>query len=246
MRGESARLMRMPSVDEAIILVGGLGTRLRSAVPELPKPIAPVAGRPFLAWLLDRLDQAGIRRAILSIGYRADLIRAAIGTHHRRMSVEFVEEHEPLGTGGALRRSLAGVRGDRAFALNGDTLFMVDLQLMDQTARQFPERLVVALRAIDVTDRYGTCTVENGQIISFAASSTQGPALINGGVYVLPRRLFDPFDLPEKFSFESAFMERYLRQLGPRAVISNGAFIDIGVPAFYEAAQTLVPSWLGR
>lgn len=234
----------MPALDEAIILVGGLGTRLRSVVAETPKPIAPIAGRPFLAWLLDHLERSGVRRAILSVGYRAEMIREAIGTRHGSVAVDYVEEREPLGTGGALRQSLAAVRGRAALALNGDTLFLVDLAQMADAAAQAPDRLVVALRKVDVADRYGTCTVENGRIVGFAAARPQGPALINGGVYVLPRGLFDPFDLPEKFSFESEFMERHVGVLEPRAVVSEGAFIDIGVPASFEAAQSLVPRWL--
>lgn len=236
----------MPAIDEAIILVGGLGTRLRSAVPDLPKPIAPVAGRPFLAWLLDHLARSGIRRTILSVGHGAALIRSAIGIQHNGMTVDYVEEREALGTGGALRLALTLVRNTSAFALNGDTLFLVDLHRMGEAAQPEPSRLVVALRTVDNADRYGTCVVENGTIVAFAAARSARQALINGGVYVLPRGVFDPFDLPEKFSFEADFLERHVSALRPRALISDREFIDIGVPASYEAAQTLVPAWLSR
>jgi D-glycero-alpha-D-manno-heptose 1-phosphate guanylyltransferase len=231
-------------LDEAIILVGGLGTRLRGVVAQEPKPIAPVAGRPFLAWLLDRLERSGVTRAILAVGYRADRIGAAIGTRHGAMTVDYVEEDEPLGTGGALRRALREVRGRSALALNGDTLFLIDLRQMADAALSFPERLIVALRPADAADRYGTCLVEGDRITAFSAQSTQGRTLINGGVYVTPRRLFDRFDLPDKFSFEADFIERHIEALAPLAVISDDPFIDIGVPESYAAAQQLVPKWL--
>jgi D-glycero-alpha-D-manno-heptose 1-phosphate guanylyltransferase len=234
----------MPTVDEAIILVGGLGTRLRETVPDVPKPLAPIAGRPFLHWLLDHLDRAGVRRAILAVGYRAEMIRSAVGTRHGNIAIECVVEDEPLGTGGALRRSLAHVRGNSAFAFNGDTLFLVDLQRMAEAAWRSPGSLVVALRHVQDADRYGTCVVEGDRIVSFAAAKPQRGGLINGGVYVLPRTLFDRFALPDKFSFEHDFMERHVDELAPSAVISDGDFIDIGVPASYAAAQTLIPAWL--
>lgn len=232
--------------DEAIVLVGGLGTRLRGVVSDVPKPLAQIAGRPFLAWLLDHLARSGLRRVLLSVGYRADMIRDAIGDRHAGVTVDYVEEQTPLGTGGALRQALRSVDGTSAFALNGDTLFLVSLAEMARTAASFPDRLIVALRAVDEADRYGTCLVEHGRIVAFTAARPQGAALINGGVYVLPRGIFDPFDLPERFSFEADFMESNVATLQPRAVIDNANFIDIGVPATFEAAQTLVPSWLSR
>jgi D-glycero-alpha-D-manno-heptose 1-phosphate guanylyltransferase len=143
-----------------------------------------------------------------------------------------------------LRRALTHARGTQAYALNGDTLFLVELTLMAEAARRFPGDLVVALRKVDAADRYGTCMVEDGRIVGFTATSVTGPALINGGVYVIPKGVFDRFELGEKFSFEADFMERFVTELAPRAVVSDAAFIDIGVPASYEAAQRLVPSWL--
>lgn len=231
-------------LDEAIVLAGGLGSRLRGVVPEAPKPIAPIAGRPFLAWLLDHLERSGVRRVILSVGYRADMIRSTIGTQHGSLSVEYVEESVPLGTGGALRRSLAQIRGAGAFAVNGDTLFLADLLRMGDIAARFPRCLVVALREVENADRYGTCTVQNDLLTGFAAAKPGHRGLINGGIYVLPRGLFDRFDLPVNFSFEKDFMEPFVVELEPRALISDAEFIDIGVPDSYKAAQTLVPAWL--
>ena len=108
-------------LDEAIVLVGGLGTRLRAVTGETPKPLVPVAGRPFLAWVLDRLDQAGLRRVVLAASYRSDEVERVIGRRWRGMAVDYSIEASPMGTGGAVRQACEMLHGDAVHVLNGDT-----------------------------------------------------------------------------------------------------------------------------
>ena len=115
---------------QAIILAGGLGTRLRSVVPDLPKPMAPVAGRPFLAWVLDRLVDAGFESAVLAVGYRHEIIRAHFGEDYRGMALRYSVETTPLGTGGAMRLAADHVTALPVFVLNGDTYLELDYRAM--------------------------------------------------------------------------------------------------------------------
>src|SRR5579863_8770506 len=112
---------------KAVILAGGLGTRLRSEVPDLPKPLAPVGGRPFLAWKLDALDEAGFSEVVMSVGYRAQAIVDAFGEKYGKLALRYVAEDAPLGTGGALQKALASFRTDEpVWAMNGDTFVALD------------------------------------------------------------------------------------------------------------------------
>ena len=140
---------------EAIVLAGGRGTRLAGMVPNLPKPMAPIAGRPFLAWLLDALEQAGFDRAILSTGFRAEAIQQHFGTRFGSIELFYSHEEEPLGTGGALLQAMQHVRERHVFVLNGDTFAAVDYAGMLQAHVDRDETLTVALQSVPDTSRYG-------------------------------------------------------------------------------------------
>lgn len=220
---------------EAIILAGGLGTRLRSAVPDLPKPMAPVGGRPFLELLLRSLAKRGVTRAILSIGYRADSIVSFFSVHDVGMELVYEIEKEPLGTGGAMAAALRHLESDHAFVFNGDTY--MDLPLDDVGALWPGDRsTIVVTRPVPDTARFGRVEVADGRISRFVGSGTPGPGLINAGTYVVPAGLFAA-GFPRAFSFEADYLQR-LPGHSLRAFPCNGHFIDIGVPADYLRAQT--------
>lgn len=227
---------------EAIILAGGLGTRLREAVPDLPKPMAPVAGRPFLAWLLDYLSAQGIRRAVLSVGYRHEAISDYFGAAHGEVELHYCVEASPLGTGGALRESLRHVRGDAAFVLNGDTMAHVDYQAMLARHREQGSAFSMALGAVPDASRYGLVEVAGERVVSFREKSPGSRGLINLGVYLASADIFSGYTLPERFSFEQDFMHPQLQRLSPLAFITDGYFIDIGVPEDFQRAQTELPA----
>jgi len=226
-------------VSEAVILAGGLGTRLREAVPDLPKPMAPVAGRPFLAWLLERLERQGVRHAVLAVGYRAEAIERHFGPASGALRLSYAHEREPLGTGGALRQALRLVGAFPALAMNGDSLVDLDFAAMKATHAAAGVRLTMALAQVEDAGRYGRVVVRDGRVVAFEAKGRPGPGAINAGVYLVESGLLDDPALGERFSFEKDFLEPRAATLPVGAHSAGGGFIDIGVPADYERAQRL-------
>ena len=224
--------------DEAIVLVGGLGTRLRPVVGELPKPLAPVGGRPFLAWVLDRLAGARVRRVVLAAGYRADMLHEAVGDAWRGMDVAYSVEDAPLGTGGAIAKACAMVGGDGVHVLNGDTWLDYDLGAIEATTRAAGRGLGLALVRVDDAGRYGAVSIDAGRVTGFTEKGVAGPGWINGGGYFLTREAMHA--LPPAgaaYSFEDAVLAPSARAGHVAAFCGTEAFIDIGVPVDYRIAQ---------
>jgi D-glycero-alpha-D-manno-heptose 1-phosphate guanylyltransferase len=238
-------------VTEAIVLAGGLGTRLRSVVSDIPKAMAPIAGQPFLAYLLQFLEAQGIARVVLAVGYRNDAIRGFFGSRYQGLKLVYSVEDEPLGTGGALLRALPHIDGAYSFVLNGDTFLRLNYPAMaaklepHKHERPPDTQLVVALRQVPDATRYGAAVVVEGRIEGFAARGTPGPGLINGGCYLLARDIFERYPMPPKFSWEADFLEARVTEVRPLAFECDAPFIDIGIPEALKAAQTLIPEWLG-
>jgi len=222
---------------DAIVLAGGLGTRLRAAVPDLPKPLAPVAGLPFLAWVLDHLAAQGVRRAVLAVGYRHEAIRDHFGARHRGMRLAYAVEPRPLGTGGAIRAALAECTTDPVLVVNGDTLFEIDLSPLLARHRAAGRSLTMALCRVPDTARYGRVAVTDGVVTGFEEKGASGPGRINAGVYVLSARLFDGYVLPAAFSFEEELLAPHVAALAPAVHEAEGYFVDIGVPDDYRRAR---------
>lgn len=225
---------------DALILAGGLGTRLAATVPEVPKPMAPVCGRPFLELLLGMLQAKGVRRAVLSLGHRAELIVRHFGA--RFGEVELVHEVEPqaLGTGGAIRRALPRCRGDAALVVNGDTLLDLELDAVQTNWQRHRRPLLVACR-VDDGARYGRVEIDaEDRLVRFTEKGVAGPGWINSGHYVLPTGLLADPALPERFGFEAEYVAPRLAHERWLAFRSEGLFIDIGVPEDYARAQTVL------
>lgn len=224
----------------AIILAGGLGTRLRSVVSDVPKVLAPVAGKPFLEHVLRRLAAGGFDRVVLAVGYMRDQIIAAIGTEFLGLSVSYSIEEVPLGTGGAIRKALMALDAPRAFVINGDTWLEVDYRQMLAAHAAACTRVTLATARVNIVSRYGSVVTDgDGRAIRFTEKGEQQPGQINGGVYVVERTAFDGVDLPPAFSFESDFLMPQCASLHPLTFPDTGRFIDIGVPEDYALAQTL-------
>jgi D-glycero-alpha-D-manno-heptose 1-phosphate guanylyltransferase len=227
---------------EAIILAGGFGTRLQSRLNGIPKPMAPVAGRPFLEILIDRLIHSGFDRVILSVGHLAGVIQNHFGSAWRGVPIDYVVEDQPLGTGGAIRKSMEQVRETAAFVLNGDTWLDVDLGAMNDLHRQSQSIITIALSQVADVARYGGVELKDDKVVSFiekgqtrAGESRAG--LINGGVYILQKDFPWPENLPERFSFETDVLLPRLPSLNHAVFLSSGKFIDIGVPEDLDRAQ---------
>jgi len=224
----------------AIILAGGFGTRLKSVVSELPKPMAPVAGRPFLEWVLDHCLLHKIEKAILSVGYLHEKIIEHFGYEYKGMPLDYAIEEEPLGTGGAIRFALEKSKGEELWTvLNGDTLFRGNLNALANYYIEKNADMVLALRRMYDFDRYGVVELDSlGEVNSFMEKSYQTEGLINAGVYIFRAALLQAhFSFAEKFSFEKDFMERFVKDLNFYGLEQEGYFIDIGIPADFEKAN---------
>ena len=227
----------MLKTKEAIILAGGLGTRLKGVISDMPKPMAPVANQPFLKYIFDYLKQQGIERVILSVGYKYELIEDFFGNNYEGLELVYSTENEPLGTGGGIRLAVDKLNGGQAFIINGDTFFDVNLLEFEKVAITENSDLCLALKPMQSFDRYGSVSLQGSRIISFKEKQFMQEGLINGGVYWFQKSLLEAFKSGEKFSFEQDLMEKQVDQKIISGFISDTYFIDIGIPEDYAQAN---------
>lgn len=217
--------------QEAIVLCGGLGTRLRSVISDVPKPMAPIKNRPFLAFVLEYLKKQNISRVVLAVSYKYEIIQEYFGNSYLGMQILYSIEKEPLGTGGAILEALNLINSDSCYVLNGDTFFDVNLDRLKLDNSD----ICVALKPMKNFDRYGSVDIDNNSYISaFNEKKFTSNGLINGGVYLIKKNIFNSFNLPNKFSFEEFFQENFLI-FNAKATVFDDYFIDIGIPQDYKA-----------
>lgn len=226
---------------EAIILAGGFGTRLRQVVPDLPKPMAPIAGRPFLGILLDSLARKGFGRVVLSLGFMADKIFNHFGDHYAGMELIHVVEDQPLGTGGAVRLAMSQCHENHVFVFNGDTFLDLEVDAVEQHWRRHRHAIIVG-REVPDTVRYGRLLTSKGKVIGFTEKNVAGPGLINAGCYVFSRGQLDAFPLHAPFSLEANYLAKVVSETPIDVFVTAGQFIDIGVPEDFLRAQTELAS----
>jgi D-glycero-alpha-D-manno-heptose 1-phosphate guanylyltransferase len=227
---------------ETIILAGGRGTRLAARLDGVPKPMAPVAGRPFLEILLSQLARAGCTRAILSVGHLHEVIENHFGAHFRGVEIKYAIEHTPLGTGGAIRNALGHATEQAVLVLNGDTFLNADYAAMLRVHAEQAATLTIAVTHCRDVARYGGVAVSGARdgmyITGFEEKGRAGAGWINAGAYAIDRNLAWPPALAEKFSFETDFLAPEIAGLAPAAYPVDGFFLDIGVPEDLDRAQT--------
>ncbi len=229
-------------LTEAIVLAGGFGTRLRAVVRDVPKPMAPVRGRPFLAYVLDYLAREGVRSVVLSVGYKEETIRAAFGTSYGALKIDYAVETEPLGTGGGIRLALEKTSGASILALNGDTFFPANLGELTRLHEESGADMTLALKRMAQCERYGTLTLGGtAQITGFREKGAVEDGLINGGVYAIKRTLLEEWALNQPFSIEKDLLERLAVSRRFFGVPFDTYFIDIGIPEDYARAQQELP-----
>lgn len=225
-------------VREAIVLAGGLGTRLRSAVPDLPKCMAPVNGRPFVDYLLQHFYTQGINRFLLSVGYKHEVIRSFFDNATLPFDIEYVVEEEPLGTGGGIRLAMTKARDAQVLVLNGDTFFKIDINRFSAFHVASNAECSLALKPMKNFSRYGVVEVDHsGCIQSFREKQPYNEGSINGGIYLLSRDRFLARNLPAKFSLESDYFEKAVHEHCLYAQAQDRYFIDIGIPDDYLKVQ---------
>lgn len=223
---------------ECIILAGGMGTRLQSVVSDVPKCMAPVAGHPFLYYLLTSLTEAGFNHIILSLGYKHAVIEEWLRTNHFSADISTVAEETPLGTGGAVKLALSKARAENVFVLNGDTFFGVKYPELLNIHKQTHASATLALKKMEKFSRYGVVDIDqaSGRILRFNEKHYCESGLINGGIYLINRNELDSY--PLQFSLEKDFFEPKVTTSILSGYISEGYFIDIGIPNDYAQAQT--------
>ncbi|HSQ44691.1 MAG TPA: HAD-IIIA family hydrolase [Ginsengibacter sp.] len=225
-------------IRQAIILAGGLGTRLRSVVSELPKCMAPVAGKPFLHYVIAHLQKEGIQDFIFSVGYKSESIISFVKENLAPNNFQLSIEEEPLGTGGAIQLAIEKSTEKNILVCNGDTLFNVHINELSNFHEIHNSDCTLCLKPMNNFDRYGVVELNNDNlIISFKEKQFYKKGLINGGVYVLNTKSFLNKDLPLKFSFEKDYLEKFVGERKMYGLIQDEYFIDIGIPEDYERAQ---------
>jgi D-glycero-alpha-D-manno-heptose 1-phosphate guanylyltransferase len=222
----------------AVVLAGGQGTRLRSVLADVPKVIAPVRGRPFLVWLLDRLAAAGLRRAVISTGYRAEQVEAAVGRNCGPLELVYSPESSPLGTAGALRAALPHLTGQRTLVMNGDSYWRADLGALVQFHQTHAAAATLLLAHLPDTGRYGRVLLaDDGRVTQFAEKQdSAGPGWINAGVYVIETARVVEIPTGRAVSLERETFPGWIGR-GLCGYAGADRFLDIGTPESYAQAD---------
>ena len=225
-------------IKTAIILAGGLGTRLRSVVADLPKCMAPVAGKPFLHFVIEYLLSQGVDTFIFSLGYKSEMIIDYVNEQYPALNKQYSIEEEPLGTGGAIKLACSLVKAEDTLVLNGDTIFKVDINILSSFHLKSGSDCTLSLKPMQDFDRYGVVELnDDSSISSFKEKQYYNSGLINGGVYALNVKGFLQEDLPVKFSFEKDYLEAFADKKKFHGIVQYQYFVDIGIPEDYERAQ---------
>ncbi|MBN1925471.1 MAG: nucleotidyltransferase family protein [Prolixibacteraceae bacterium] len=228
--------------SDVIILAGGLGTRLKHLVPDLPKPMAPINNQPFLSYLIKTIKNHYPKRIILSLGYMGYKIKTYFVNSFSGTELLYSEEETPLGTGGAVAKAMSLCSSENVFIVNGDSLFPIDFLKMENQHEKLHSTVTIAVKEMSNFDRYGTLEIVNNRVVSFSEKKPAEKGFINGGVYLIDRTFFTGINWPEKFSLETGFLEKYVTSITMNAFISDAYFIDIGVPDDYQKAQLEFPT----
>ncbi|MGN0235696.1 MAG: HAD-IIIA family hydrolase [Paludibacteraceae bacterium] len=228
---------------EVVILAGGFGTRLSHVLGNVPKPMAPVYGKPFLAYVLSRLEQAGVEHVILATGYLHEVVENYFGNRYSSLRISYSREQQPLWTGGAIMAASQQIKADHFLVLNGDTLFDINFNALCQLHIAHSADISVALRYVEDTARYGaveytTSQQDEGRICAFEEkTSSNGAGWINGGIYAINRRWLQSLQMPQKFSFEKEMLQTMVKSIHIYGMPTDNYFIDIGVPEDYYRSQ---------
>ncbi len=222
----------------AVILAGGLGTRLSTVVAEKPKALAPILGRPFLAFLFDRLIAAGVRRAVICTGHKAGMIRDEFKAQYRSLNVEYSQETQPLGTAGAIKLAQPLIGNSTALVLNGDSVCDVDFGAFAHFHRAKKAPASMVLVEVPDASRFGRVDVAaDGALLAYHEKSPEPrPGWINSGIYLLEPRVIDSIPAGRAVSIERDIFPQWIGK-GLYGFCCRGRFIDIGTPESYQQAE---------
>ncbi len=229
----------------AVILSGGLGTRLKSVVADLPKPMAPINNVPFLSFILEQLHRYKFDRIILAAGYKYEVMKSYFGSSYKGIKLAYSVEKEPLGTGGAILKASRLIESDYFFVINGDTFFDVDFKRMEELFLTSRSGLMLALKPMVNFERYGAVVTYGERVISFNEKKFCKQGLINGGIYLIYKNWLKEKATEKVFSMEKDILEKFVNSEEITHYISDGYFIDIGVPEDYLRASEELPRLIG-
>jgi D-glycero-alpha-D-manno-heptose 1-phosphate guanylyltransferase len=225
---------------EAIVLAGGMGTRLQEVVSDVPKPMAPINGKPFLYYLLTWLKEYPVNKIILSVGYMSDSIVAYFGNSFCNIPIEYMIEEKPLGTGGAVRYSLQKSTGSNTLVINGDTYFPININDFYSFHMANHSLFSIALKRMQNFNRYGSVECHENTILKFNEKKPCSEGLINGGIYLVNRQFFESKLINEVFSLEKEILEKEAGSSNLKGVVFDELFIDLGLPEDYSKAKSLL------
>lgn len=226
-------------ITEAIILAGGLGTRLRSVVADVPKCLADVNGKPFLYYIINHLKRNGIKKFIFSLGYKSNQVETFIKSNLLEEEYINVVEKEPLGTGGGIQLAMKMSSENNCIVVNGDTYFDVDLKELSSFHIKENAECTISLKPMKNFSRYGSVAIHDNNTLSyFKEKQFVESGFINGGVYALNTQKFLKRHFPGKFYFEKDYLEANVTSQAFKGFIQDKYFIDIGIPEDYQKAQT--------
>jgi D-glycero-alpha-D-manno-heptose 1-phosphate guanylyltransferase len=223
---------------EAIVLAGGFGTRLKEVVPDLPKPMAPVNGKPFLAYLLDNLAKKGFRKVILSVGYMAEKIIDYFGSQYAGIDITYSIEEKPLGTGGAARLALEQCRQNHVYIINGDTYLDFNIEEAELIWKRNENPIIFAVY-VDGAKRYGRIEYKNNLVKSFIEKGFEGSGVVNAGCYIFHKSQLNDFLLSKPFSLEYDYLVNAVKKESFNIYLASGCFIDMGSPEDYKKSSII-------
>ena len=230
--------MKNISDISAIILAGGLGTRLRSVVSDRPKVMATINGRPFLSYLFDQIENAGVSHVVLSVGYLGNMIESQFGNNYHNLDIEYSRENHPLGTGGAIRLAFPLVRSEVVLVMNGDSYCHADLQSFYRSHGAGGTQASILLTQVEDIARYGQIEIDSHNLVSRFSEkgASHGPGLINAGIYLINRFLLATIPQFQALSLERETFPEWISH-GIQGIVLGEKFIDIGTPESYAEAE---------
>jgi D-glycero-alpha-D-manno-heptose 1-phosphate guanylyltransferase len=218
---------------KAIILAGGKGTRLMDTIGDIPKPMAPIDSKPFLEYLIRYLHKFNVEEIVISIGYKSEIIKSYFGSGEKlSIAISYCEENEPLGTGGAIKKSLEDVHDENVIVMNGDSFLEMNYDELVAFHKEQSAMATIGLISMEDAGRYGAVEANSKrEILSFKEKGSYQPGLINGGIYILNSNITDYIpDGPVSLEKE---VFPFLVGKGLYGITVSGIFVDIGVPADY-------------
>jgi len=226
---------------DVIILAGGMGTRLKEVVPDVPKSMAPIKGKPFLEYLFNWLSTySSVQTFVLAVGYKSEIIVDYFVDSFNGIPVVYVNEQEPLGTGGAIFNALKACSSDDVLIINGDTYFPIDIEAFETFHRNNKKPVSIALKKMKDFDRYGTVETLQDSIVKFNEKTYCKEGLINGGIYIVSKNWLEQEKYPSKCSFEKDVLEKNVAKDLLAGKIFDDVFVDIGIPEDYTKATLIV------